>query len=185
MNYDFNGQKHRFVYGNCVADSALAKEVTFPPAIYWADETSWVHPSSLVRVICHEKPEGFEGWSIFNAIWMGNRFPDGIVIIELESTLPIWELPAGAIEDRKPCWNMNYQQRPNHLMALVVIPISSPLGTIHQKQREEAINSGRLQSIRWGLIRWWRFPCVSLCTQSRHIMCAKRKVQKETSWFRQ
>lgn len=61
MNYDFNGQKHRFVYGNCVADSALAKEVTFPPAFYWADETSWVHPSRLIRVICHEKPEGFEG----------------------------------------------------------------------------------------------------------------------------
>lgn len=28
INYDINGKKHQFVYGNCVAESALAKKVT-------------------------------------------------------------------------------------------------------------------------------------------------------------
>lgn len=30
MNYDFNGKKHRFVYGNIVEVSALSNEVKFP-----------------------------------------------------------------------------------------------------------------------------------------------------------
>lgn len=30
INYDINGKKHRFVYGNCVEESALSKRVTFP-----------------------------------------------------------------------------------------------------------------------------------------------------------
>lgn len=29
MNYDVNGKRHRFVYGNSVEESAVSKKVTF------------------------------------------------------------------------------------------------------------------------------------------------------------
>lgn len=35
MNYDFNGKRHRFVYGNCVEESAMAVKVTFPVVLVW------------------------------------------------------------------------------------------------------------------------------------------------------
>ncbi|KAK5850164.1 hypothetical protein PBY51_014435 [Eleginops maclovinus] len=43
MNYDFNGKRHRYVYGNCVEESALAKEIAkfdteTKERIYWSEE---------------------------------------------------------------------------------------------------------------------------------------------------
>ncbi|XP_033964910.1 beta,beta-carotene 15,15'-dioxygenase-like [Pseudochaenichthys georgianus] len=43
INYDFNGKKHRFVYGNCVEESALAKEIAkfdteTKERIFWSEE---------------------------------------------------------------------------------------------------------------------------------------------------
>lgn len=35
MNYDFNGKRHKFVYGTCVEESAMAVKVTFPVVLVW------------------------------------------------------------------------------------------------------------------------------------------------------
>ncbi|XP_060950099.1 beta,beta-carotene 15,15'-dioxygenase isoform X2 [Limanda limanda] len=46
INYDINGQKQRFVYGNCVEVSALAKEISkfdteTKKMVYWSEDNCW------------------------------------------------------------------------------------------------------------------------------------------------
>lgn len=62
MNYDINGKRHRFVYANCVTESALSKQVTFAIVFNLAIAVKcwWEHPCSwfsyrLFSVICQER----------------------------------------------------------------------------------------------------------------------------------
>ncbi|XP_074478685.1 beta,beta-carotene 15,15'-dioxygenase [Sebastes fasciatus] len=53
MNYDLNGKRHQFVYGNCVEESALANEIAkldteTKERVYWRDENCW--PSEPVFI---------------------------------------------------------------------------------------------------------------------------------------
>ncbi|XP_040921779.1 beta,beta-carotene 15,15'-dioxygenase [Toxotes jaculatrix] len=53
INYDFNGKRHRFVYGNCVVQSALAKQIgkfdtETKEMICWDEENCW--PSEPVFI---------------------------------------------------------------------------------------------------------------------------------------
>ncbi|XP_031706128.1 beta,beta-carotene 15,15'-dioxygenase [Anarrhichthys ocellatus] len=58
MNYDFNCKKHRFVYGNCVEESVLAKEIAkldteTKERVYWSEDNCL--PSEPVFI---PKPNG-------------------------------------------------------------------------------------------------------------------------------
>lgn len=64
MNYDVNGKRHRFVYGNCVEESALSKQVTFLivsnsaiAKVELGKTSVFVNSYSLISVICQERPE--------------------------------------------------------------------------------------------------------------------------------
>uniref|UniRef100_A0A3Q3VXB4 Uncharacterized protein n=1 Tax=Mola mola TaxID=94237 RepID=A0A3Q3VXB4_MOLML len=53
INYDINGKKHRFVYGNCVEESALSKRIAKldtekKEKVYWNEDNCW--PSEPVFV---------------------------------------------------------------------------------------------------------------------------------------
>lgn len=53
INYDVNGKRHRFVYGNCVEESAQAKEIMkfdteTKERLYWSEDNCW--PSEPVFV---------------------------------------------------------------------------------------------------------------------------------------
>ncbi|XP_038581883.1 beta,beta-carotene 15,15'-dioxygenase [Micropterus salmoides] len=46
INYDINGKRHRFVYGNCVEESALSLKITkfdteTKERIYWSEDNCW------------------------------------------------------------------------------------------------------------------------------------------------
>uniref|UniRef100_A0AAQ5XLJ0 Beta-carotene oxygenase 1 n=1 Tax=Amphiprion ocellaris TaxID=80972 RepID=A0AAQ5XLJ0_AMPOC len=53
INYDVNGKRHRFVYGNCVEESAVAKQVTFPIVFNFAlgESRWWEHPSLRFKCV--------------------------------------------------------------------------------------------------------------------------------------
>uniref|UniRef100_A0A3Q2Z5W0 Beta-carotene oxygenase 1 n=1 Tax=Hippocampus comes TaxID=109280 RepID=A0A3Q2Z5W0_HIPCM len=58
MNYDFNTKRHRFVYGNCVEESALSKEIMkfdteSKQMLTWSEDNCW--PSEAVFV---PRPDG-------------------------------------------------------------------------------------------------------------------------------
>ncbi|KAM3593587.1 uncharacterized protein V6R79_016439 [Siganus canaliculatus] len=58
INYDINGKKHRFVYANCVEESALSKKICkldteTKETLYWSEENCW--PSEPVFI---PKPNG-------------------------------------------------------------------------------------------------------------------------------
>ncbi|XP_034416642.1 beta,beta-carotene 15,15'-dioxygenase [Cyclopterus lumpus] len=53
MNYDFNGKRHQFVYGNNVEDSVLAKKIVkidtdTKEMVYWSEDNCW--PSEPVFI---------------------------------------------------------------------------------------------------------------------------------------
>ncbi|XP_010737874.2 beta,beta-carotene 15,15'-dioxygenase [Larimichthys crocea] len=53
INYDINGKKHRFVYGNCVEESALSKQIAkfdteTKKMVYWTEDNCW--PSEPVFI---------------------------------------------------------------------------------------------------------------------------------------
>lgn len=78
MNYGINGKKHRFVYGNCVEESALAKQVTFPTVFHLASakQNWWEHPSLWFQVLFAKRGPKLadSGRSeILNAGLLGNR----------------------------------------------------------------------------------------------------------------
>ncbi|XP_008274518.1 beta,beta-carotene 15,15'-dioxygenase [Stegastes partitus] len=75
LNYDVNGKRHRFVYGNCVEESALAKQVAkfdteTKKMVYWNEENCW--PSEAVFV---PRPNG-------------ESEDDGVVLIPVSNSNP-------------------------------------------------------------------------------------------------
>ncbi|XP_061568941.1 beta,beta-carotene 15,15'-dioxygenase [Cololabis saira] len=75
MNYDFNGKKYRFCYGNIVEESALSKQVAkfdteTKKMVYWSEDNCW--PSEPVFV---PRPNG-------------ESEDDGVVLVSVISSSP-------------------------------------------------------------------------------------------------
>ncbi|XP_029979097.1 beta,beta-carotene 15,15'-dioxygenase [Sphaeramia orbicularis] len=75
INYDFNGKRSRFVYGNCVEESALAKKLgkfdtETKEMVYWSEDNCW--PSEPVFV---PRPNG-------------ESEDDGVVIVSVLNSNP-------------------------------------------------------------------------------------------------
>ncbi|KAM9337755.1 beta,beta-carotene 15,15'-dioxygenase [Symphorus nematophorus] len=73
MNYDFNGKRHRFVYGSCVEESALSKQVgkldtESKEILYWGEDNCWPsEPMFIPRPNGESEDDGVVLVSVINS----------------------------------------------------------------------------------------------------------------------
>lgn len=75
INYDINGRRHRFVYGNVTDKSVLSKEVTFPFVFITELMGTSVFVISCLNYLPMKGPNsaGYERADILNMGLLGNR----------------------------------------------------------------------------------------------------------------
>uniref|UniRef100_A0A8D3C034 Uncharacterized protein n=1 Tax=Scophthalmus maximus TaxID=52904 RepID=A0A8D3C034_SCOMX len=72
INYDFNGKRQRFVYGNCVEQSALAKQISkfdteSRETVYWNEDNCWPsEPVFIPRPNAESEDDGVVLTSVIN-----------------------------------------------------------------------------------------------------------------------
>ncbi|XP_044195813.1 beta,beta-carotene 15,15'-dioxygenase [Thunnus albacares] len=73
INYDFNGKKHRFVYGSCVEESALSKQIgkfdtETKEMVYWSEDNCWPsEPMFIPRPNAESEDDGVVLTSVINS----------------------------------------------------------------------------------------------------------------------
>ncbi|XP_039983181.1 beta,beta-carotene 15,15'-dioxygenase isoform X2 [Xiphias gladius] len=83
INYDFNSKMHRFVYGNCVEESPLAKQIgkfdtETKEMLYWNEDNCW--PSELVFI---PRPNGGseDDGVVLTSVMNSNPGQSGFILI--------------------------------------------------------------------------------------------------------